>query len=181
MEDHPRVCGEKTGPGLLCPLCPGSPPRMRGKVTQNSPLCPWAGITPAYAGKSRPSLSLGGTLWDHPRVCGEKHAVPVSLMWSAGSPPRMRGKVLPGVRFNVLPGITPAYAGKSVPALAFFRVLWDHPRVCGEKASIRSGSRASQGSPPRMRGKGPAPHFNAPAAGITPAYAGKSGALVYVH
>ena len=72
-------------------------------------------------------------VWDHPRVCGEKHAVPVSAIWSAGSPPRMRGKAA-----------SPAHD----------LMGWqDHPRVCGEKGSAVRVIYGELGSPPRMRGK----------------------------
>ena len=51
--------------------------------------------------------------------------------------------------------------------------MWDHPRVCGEKAAILRAVCVPIGSPPRMRGKaGPNSAHNA-ASGITPAYAGK--------
>ena len=55
-QDHPRVCGEKRRSygKLRRPL--GSPPRMRGKDSLGwHPEKPH-GITPAYAGKSPPSL-----------------------------------------------------------------------------------------------------------------------------
>ena len=52
LEDHPRVCGEKTYYQDSVYTTPGSPPRMRGKV---------------YA-DGLPQLVNG----DHPRVCGEK-------------------------------------------------------------------------------------------------------------
>ena len=50
---------------------------------------------------------------DHPRVCGEKVCASAPYELIAGSPPRVRGKVvvvkLPQLRI----GITPACAGKS--------------------------------------------------------------------
>ena len=73
---------------------------------------------------------------DHPRMCGEKSLVMRWMSRSMGSPPRMRGKAADALAQHTLLGITPAYAGKS----GFFRLLhcivWDHPRVCGEKQSI---------------------------------------------
>ena len=73
--DHPRVCGEKRSlshhrGGLL-----GSPPRVRGKATQQRPGVRRRRITPACAGKS--VRAAAGVRWcrDHPRVCGEKLAV----------------------------------------------------------------------------------------------------------
>ena len=50
-----------------------------------------------------------------------------------GSPPRVRGKVLYDMVATGLLGITPACAGKSSVRAVNSRLLWDHPRVCGEK------------------------------------------------
>ena len=49
--DHPRVCGEKNAYYELGQQKPGSPPRMRGKVTYDDDHVPGMRITPAYAGK----------------------------------------------------------------------------------------------------------------------------------
>ena len=58
--DHPRVCGEKAGEGTAAPLPPGSPPRVRGKVTASSRGALLLGITPACAGKRlKRSHSIG--------------------------------------------------------------------------------------------------------------------------
>ena len=70
--DHPRMCGEKTKPQRVAPPKLGSPPHVRGKVSQFVDGCACHGITPAYAGK-RYADSLSKLVdWDHPRVCGEK-------------------------------------------------------------------------------------------------------------
>ena len=45
----------------------------------------------------------------------------------------MRGKVLVAVKLDFLVGITPAYAGKSHFYFRSAAVVWDHPRLCGEK------------------------------------------------
>ncbi len=50
--DHPRVCGEKDNDLMDDSDVPGSPPRVRGKVTAVGVFCLLDGITPAYAGKS---------------------------------------------------------------------------------------------------------------------------------
>ena len=86
----------------------------------------------------------------------------------------MRGKVEGfGVRALGL-GITPAYAGKRNipwPADDWKR---DHPRICGEKNSLKTERPLLLGSPPHMRGKAPTMPDFAKGVGITPAYAGKS-------
>ena len=112
-EHHPRVCGEKVGPVGCVSGWLGSPPRMRGKVSQPHYSTGRGGITPAYAGKS----PLRAVFWcrhrDHPRVCGEKSLAFWHFWRCTGSPPRMRGKEDTGAPGKNWPGITPAYAGKS--------------------------------------------------------------------
>ena len=49
--DHPRLCGEKAGNSVFDRPEPGSPPPMRGKVTDSIENIFDCGITPAYAGK----------------------------------------------------------------------------------------------------------------------------------
>ena len=51
---------------------PGSPPRMRGKVSGQRRFYGKAGITPAYAGKRKGYMAVVLDPMDHPRVCGEK-------------------------------------------------------------------------------------------------------------
>ena len=47
---------------------------MRGKVFSLVLLCYTKRITPAYAGKSFQEHGYVIGVWDHPRVCGEKHS-----------------------------------------------------------------------------------------------------------
>ena len=112
-------------------------------------------------------------LWDHPRVCGEKHKIFSSRSNPLGSPPRMRGKG-DGAGYRLVQiGITPAYAGKRCCCVADCGIAGDHPRVCGEKYRYKHFYRWTSGSPPRMRGKVFQQLENGKPAGITPAYAGK--------
>ena len=46
---------------------------MRGKAISVIVDFIYIGITPAYAGKSFRKISKIRSLWDHPRLCGEKH------------------------------------------------------------------------------------------------------------
>ena len=86
----------------------------------------------------------------------------------------MRGKVMTGIG-NVLPvGITPAYAGKRHQSKNIQQKQKDHPRLCGEKSGNHLLFLMVLGSPPPMRGKGAGFAWLHAAAGITPAYAGKS-------
>ena len=153
LRDHPRVCGEKRESWPTSTTAPGSPPRMRGKGQRLLAKNPEFGITPAYAGKRRKSMNRNSEQQDHPRVCGEKHVFAGRYIYFVGSPPRMRGKDLLPALCGVVPGITPAYAGKSrIPSNAPTR-FGDHPRVCGEKSTTSEDAGSLPGSPPRMRGK----------------------------
>ena len=131
--DHPRVCGEKVLKDIKKAAAVGSPPRMRGKALEVSTWLVLPRITPAYAGKSGASVGRLAVVRDHPRVCGEKCHPQRKRSPSRGSPPRMRGKVLPRLLSLACIGITPAYAGKRPPAERPSAAARDHPRVCGEK------------------------------------------------
>ena len=70
--------------------------------------------------------------------------------------------------------ITPAYAEKRIKLRKRHSICGDHPRVCGEKSYATRSTIKLLGSPPRVRGKAVPVAAVAVAAGITPAYAGKS-------
>ena len=91
----------------------------------------------------------------------------------------MRGKAIASQPLLLLPGITPAYAGKREMKVIEFTGGEDHPCICGEKEMIVQVMLIQLGSPLHMRGKVvthiPYKLFNR----ITPAYAGKSLTLEY--
>ena len=147
---------------------------MRGKAHPLVAFKSRPGITPAYAGKSKPSELVELFSWDHPRVCGEKFDLSHHNILAWGSPPRMRGKGCGSAHTRMHFGITPAYAGKSSGLHRGLIMQRDHPRVCGEKKSCRIGGAWQLGSPPRMRGKAFASSTVSADMRITPAYAGKS-------
>ena len=172
--DHPRICGEKESKLQEIEDISGSPPHMRGKVATGRQTVCRCGITPAYAGKRGLRKRGSRNPADHPRICGEKAEMGGFIPRFSGSPPRMRGKVLPD-RGRVLGvGITPAYAGKSFPTSMFRSVGRDHPRICGEKIVVSRTWCSRSGLPPRMWGKVSSIRDDLARVGITPAYAGKS-------
>ena len=93
--DHPRVCGKNAkgiGDGLKSA---GSPPRVREKLYYDNMPDSEHRITPACAGKTSSQELLKNHCWDHPRVC-EKNAAPKAVTnGAAGSPPRVREKLVP--------------------------------------------------------------------------------------
>ena len=111
------------------------------------------GITPAYAGRRKPSTGTDTAGPDHPRVRGEKVPLGASSTAAQGSPPRTRGEDEPLIRIPSYEGITPAYAGRS-RRFSFSRCYTrDHPRVRGEKTHSNEGIHLLLGSPPRTRGE----------------------------
>ena len=147
---------------------------MRGKAFAPAPTIDIMGITPAYAGKRAAGDLLPWQRWDHPRVCGEKVPLYLGNTAGAGSPPRMRGKVVVSRNLCLLSGITPAYAGKRGWPHSTMKAARDHPRVCGEKHEPACTQVLIMGSPPRMRGKERHASGRNQSYRITPAYAGKS-------
>ena len=65
-------------------------------------------------GKATTQKNFADQKKDHPRLCGEKCCNPITIFFTLGSPPPMRGKV--------------------ADLLAEVDNSRDHPRLCGEKA-----------------------------------------------
>ncbi len=168
------MCGEKRSSCCVAIRSVGSPPRVRGKVFHAFPPSDKLRITPACAGKSVTAGLKDLTGEDHPRVCGEKSCIRICSRSTAGSPPRVRGKVILSMSEPECCRITPACAGKSGLNPQFPQHNMDHPRVCGEKGWTCIAHNTAQGSPPRVRGKVPMSRVMPLSAGITPACAGKS-------
>ena len=89
----------------------------------------------------------------------------------------MRGKAIMSFCSLMMIRITPAYAGKSLSLSEMTRLIWDHPRLCGEKWNAPGRREWNEGSPPPMRGKVSSSLPKSISEGITPAYAGKSPAI----
>ena len=79
VEDHPRGCGDKQNAYTEDEWNGGSPPRMRGQG--HDWVVPFKGvrITPADAGTSDSHLYIIWIHWDHPRGCGDKYLMQLSL------------------------------------------------------------------------------------------------------
>ena len=147
---------------------------MRGKVPRQCTQAQDPGITPAYAGKRKRAVVSSRRCQDHPRLCGEKMHFFLAGSGCIGSPPPMRGKAPFLSPRIIIPGITPAYAGKSRSRGNAACARKDHPRLCGDKNTLCFRHCVTTGSPPPMRGKGTVRGKNTRPWRITPAYAGKS-------
>ena len=104
---------------------------------------------------------------------GEKHIANFNDETGTGSPPRGRGKVLTAGLYDLVDGITPAWAGKSRTESFGTTSSEDHPRVGGEKQRMPVRTDKRMGSPPRGRGKVSVEVVHNLLVGITPAWAGK--------
>ena len=151
-----------------------SPQRVRGKDAHWFDQARESRITPAHAGKSRPSRRKTETKGDHPRACREKKGDRAGMQAQTGSPPRMRGKEIYKTPILLVGGITPAHAGKSCRPARRWSCPRDHPRTCGEKSFRPWHHFFPLGSPPHMRRKVFRLTLAHCSKGITPAHAGKS-------
>ena len=109
----PAYAGKSCDMRAIVSRSSGSPPPMRGKEWNAGGGMVRSGITPAYAGKREAQHAAEDVNGDHPRLCGEKLCERSGTDCNAGSPPPMRGKVTCVSTWFSVPGITPAYAGKS--------------------------------------------------------------------
>ena len=66
------MCGEQGGFLHGGIIHPGSPPRVRGTASPDSPTDMDGRITPACAGNRESGIIMGDGDKDHPRVCGEQ-------------------------------------------------------------------------------------------------------------
>ena len=92
----------------------GSPPLTRERLENVRKHNPAQRITPAYAGKTNQDLFTGWGYWDHPRLRGKDYAGIILVVAVIGSPPLTRERHIGTLVNDNSPGITPAYAGKTV-------------------------------------------------------------------
>ena len=147
---------------------------MRGKPTEHVSFFETDRITPADAGKTARCTYDTNLNRDHPRGCGENLSLKFKIRKSAGSPPRMRGKLNTKMPAYPLSRITPADAGKTKGRTQKRALSWDHPRGCGENLVHLLRGLLPPGSPPRMRGKRASVRKSGVSIRITPADAGKT-------
>ena len=84
---------------------------------------------------------------------GEKPPFSILSKICAGSPPRARGEDGSIKKSSVCVRITPACAGRRSAMRWLMTLIWDHPRVRGEKFIMLRTSSGGKGSPPRARGE----------------------------
>ena len=172
LRDHPRACGAYLLFLFGGLLRWGSPPRMRGLLTDFILQYGALGITPAHAGLTAGGFGDRGYNRDHPRACGAYRRRIWGSWLQQGSPPRMRGLPDYVAFFERMGGITPAHAGLTSKHSAHSVFPGDHPRACGAYYRLRIHEAPEKGSPPRMRGLHWTIDMISATNGITPAHAG---------
>ena len=111
---------------------------------------------------------------DHPRMCGEHLSFMAFLMVSAGSSPHVRGARHHLHKIATRHGIIPACAGSTLKVSGRLRFAWDYPRMCGEHIVANRNCGSVQGSSPHVRGARAGRARPAGPSGIIPACAGST-------
>ena len=151
--DHPRMRGEDSAFEARASFSTGSPPHARGRLTVWRHATDIGRITPACAGKTKPTPNGTFTIWDHPRMRGEDTYSPVSLSFVWGSPPHARGRQDDILEMPRRTGITPACAGKTCVPQDRVHSVEDHPRMRGEDRFATTLVRRSSWITPACAGK----------------------------
>ena len=110
---HPRACGENIAPIAVQIGEAGSSPRVRGKRARVGQGQDRDRLIPARAGKTAPRSSSMSRQTAHPRACGENTKAAPSVPASAGSSPRVRGKLPSVLECSTQVRLIPARAGKT--------------------------------------------------------------------
>ncbi len=168
------MCGEEPAASAKVRVPLEIPPRVRGRGRICCTLIFKAGNTPACAGKRSEFVLLEVGVWKYPRVCGEELSGKEYALGLMEIPPRVRGRVDDVSCGVLIPGNTPACAGKRKTILSRIKSRWKYPRVCGEEISVKTLSGSISEIPPRVRGRVACAGSDVIAAGNTPACAGKS-------
>ena len=150
--DHPRSRGVYPRPQRPQRSCPGSSPLARGLPAASPVRAAAAGIIPARAGFTRPSLLELDRLRDHPRSRGVYNDRWQASWNAAGSSPLARG-LRPAVHRPVRPPrIIPARAGFTESNPRCDHPGWDHPRSRGVYCGSAHPDGLAPGSSPLARG-----------------------------
>ena len=118
---HPRVGGENVRVAAKRRAKTGSSPRGRGKRDGRPERLRARRLIPAWAGKTESMASIASSVRAHPRVGGENLPEIAVIRREQGSSPRGRGKRASGSRLPRTGGLIPAWAGKTLSDLRFYR------------------------------------------------------------
>ncbi len=158
--DRPRERGDDLASSGAEWVCPGPPPRARGRQVTGTRVTHRPGATPASTRTTPSGSTRVGRCWDHPRERGDDAMTLRSLADQPGPPPRARGRRgRPGAQ-GPGRGTTPASAGTTErDAYAEYLALGPPPRARGRHRGMRrraaglgtTPASAGTTSPPRAR------------------------------
>ena len=151
--EHPRGCGDDVTSAGICRRSGGTPPRMRGRPHDRPLRQRVRGNTPADAGTTTTGICGRCGSWEHPRGCGDDAVASPRSAGVEGTPPRMRGRHVPGLVADEHERNTPADAGTTGPCRPPRRRRSEHPRGCGDDHIYLTIWNDPDGTPPRMRGR----------------------------
>ena len=114
FRDHPRSCGKDNRQPRRPAWFLGLPPLVRERLFTIAYSRSRAGITPARAGKTGAIAITGTPVVDHPRSCGKDLPKSPLKKRNIGSPPLVRERPKFNTAKNMMIGITPARAGKTL-------------------------------------------------------------------
>mgnify|MGYP000873046803 CR=1 FL=1 len=149
---HPHACGERVIPSSTSRACTGSPPRLWGALCAWQSWPPNARFTPTPVGSALTVEYDDEAVTVHPHACGERDLHQSICERNHGSPPRLWGAPSKLAGGCVSPRFTPTPVGSATAFLTSHRDTAVHPHACGERVSVRQGSRQVIGSPPRLWG-----------------------------
>ena len=112
---HPRVCGENMACWPARVSVSGSSPRVRRKRHERHVHARVPRLIPACAGKTVWVCAAVFGIPAYPRVCGENSGVERTSVTTAGSSPRVRGKLAQRGSVTERERLIPACAGKTRP------------------------------------------------------------------
>ena len=151
--DHLRVCGADDVRAEPFAQPQGSPPRVRSRRRAEGGAHRRGGITSACAEQTRWTRRTTAAATDHLRVCGADAGVLLFELVHAGSPPRVRSRLV-GLALAVgLRGITSACAEQTTVVNNITYNVTDHLRVCGADTVATTLAMMVGGSPPRVRSR----------------------------
>ena len=150
---HPRSRGENTADDALTAQPAGSSPLTRGKQLVRAQRPDAAGLIPAHAGKTTSTTRSGTNPAAHPRSRGENGERAAFNGDREGSSPLTRGKLTPPGRYQAVPGLIPAHAGKTTVLAKPLGSAEAHPRSRGENNTTLGALACACGSSPLTRGK----------------------------
>ena len=149
---HPRIRGERAGPGSDRTKPVGSSPHARGTrqgLTREPGRHRFILACAGNACAGRPRLPQSAV---HPRMCGECLPAASTTSILIGSSPHVRGTP-PGYRLPAAQRRSiPACAGNALDGISRKAVNTVHPRMRGEHRTYSFTTRVTTGSSPHVRG-----------------------------